>query len=122
MTPEQRLVNEAYAHIHKTEKASVNEEGTCLYSGSGCAFSPAIKPSFRKKLDANNQNAGALLEYHPEKLEDWVVQVNPEFANDVQACHDDSSVASVNKFLESFDKRLKALCDQEGFTFPGDTQ
>ena len=42
----QRLIDEAYEHINRTGVPSVDDNEDCCYSGTGCAFTPALTLEF----------------------------------------------------------------------------
>lgn len=108
----QRLVNEAFAHLSKTKQKSV-VGNKCSYAGSGCAFSPALKDP---QSFGGSSIASAIIRDMPHLLHDWAKDCDGEFANAVQACHD---LCSENKtFFEHFSTRLKDLCSKEGYDFP----
>ena len=113
----QRLVHEAFAHLSKTQQLSM-ENGTCCYTGSGCAFSPAIQPEYLAKH--HNTNAASVIMDHPEHLHEWAQACDPNFANYVQNCHDrlkDSwDVQQGPAFVEAFKHNLEQLISDYGMT------
>lgn len=126
----QRLINEAHAHVNRNGRPSF--KGTypkiqCIYSGIGCAFSPAIKPEYRENADDLSLGAAGIIDTHSHILQDWAKYVHPLIADLVQDCHDgclgycnflDPDVT--DSFTEEFNKRLRQLCESEGYKFPGD--
>ena len=113
----QRLINEAYAHLTTTGVPSVDKHGQCTYSGTGCAFAPAIKPDKRAALK-QKAAANSLLTLCRPSLEEWALPLDKYFAREVQACHDNAVDAP--DFLQAFNHRLKCLCESKDYTYPGD--
>lgn len=110
----QRLVDEAYAHLKETECRSVDKAGLCQYGGTGCAFRPAIK-TYDARME--HHSASDLIKRFPEYLHEWVLDVDPSLANEVQGCHDS---AVVGEFWEMFNKYLRELCEKEELKHPED--
>ena len=113
----QRLVDEAYAHVNSVGKPSVDKRGRCVYGGIGCAFSPAVLKEHRDHL-AVKLDAKDLIFHHQDKLQYWARECDPSFANDVQSCHDVYS--ECKDFLTNFNFELKGLCNKHNYKFPGD--
>lgn len=120
----QRLVNEAYAHIKATGKASLDRNGDCSYAGSGCAFSPAIKPKYRENGNIVARGASYVIRNYPEFLENWARRLNPILAQAVQNCHDVPALREIDEgesfTFEEFARRLERVCKDHSLHFPGD--
>ena len=116
-TANQRLINEAYAHLTTTGVPSVDKHGHCTYSGIGCALAPAIKPDRRATLKQDSAAVSLLTLCRPS-LEEWALPLDKYFAREVQVCHDHSIEAT--DFLEAFKRKLKYLCKSRYYTYPGD--
>jgi len=124
ITPNQQLANEAYAHLKKTGKQSLQDHPNggrkvCIYSSTGCAFSPAVLPEKRKECDELFICAGDLIYTHPECLQPWAQRVSPAFANDVQDAHDNINALS-QTFFQDFSDSLLLLCEEYELEYPGD--
>lgn len=117
----QRLVNEAYAHLKKTKKKSVSQlsdtGNICCYSGSGCAFSPALKDA---KSCALGVSASEIVIYNSSLLHNWAKDCNPIFADDIQDCHDRCNNQEGDAFFKEFSSNLYELCTTEDYDFPKD--
>lgn len=115
MKTEQRLFNEALAHIRKQGKPSIDDDNACLYrspEGLGCAFAPAIK---HYDPDMEDSTANHLLENHKEDLYDWVHDVDTNFALDLQNAHDCNSKAP--NFMVEFENSMGYLVDKWGLEY-----
>lgn len=121
-TATQRLINEAYAHIQTTKTKSVdpNHPRMCTYSGSGCAFSPAIQPECRECKHLRSDKASTVIVQKSKVLYSWAKAICPDIADQVQGCHD-HSISDPEMFWERFRARLKTVCNDEGYDYPGDT-
>lgn len=119
----QRLINEAWKHLNRTQTKSVNGMNGCCYTGSGCAFSPAIKPEVLARMamsdnDLLNQIGSSWYKKEPKALHAWARPACSSVANRVQACHDQVDAPSGEEFLKGFKGRLGSLCEEEGYTKP----
>ena len=116
----QRLVDEAYAHVNAVGKPSVDKRGRCVYGGVGCAFSPAVLDGFKSQADRikGGNDASSLIKDSPHFLKDWAQKIDSGFAQYVQFCHDDNKHSE--DFLYYFNKGIRYLCDKENYKFPGD--
>ena len=124
----QRLVNEAHAHLHKTGKQST-VDGSCCYNGSGCAMYPIFVDDDARD-ESEGAAASAVIAETPHFIRPWARHAGFVFADDLQRCHDEwtyycedgDSGELVDKngytFLEFFDKRLQALCKEYELVMP----
>lgn len=103
-----RLALEAWTHLASTQKKSVDEDGHCQYRGSGCAFTPALKPD--TLLEAGNFTACYLISREPRLLKGWALYCSPVFAESVQEAHDTFSGPPVS-FLHYFACQLRSACN-----------
>lgn len=110
----QRLVNEAYAHLKKTKKKSMIN-GDCSYQGSGCAFSPAM---IYPESIAGTALASKFVDLNPKVLHPWARSCDPFFANSVQRCHDLCLNEVGNEFFKEFCLRLANLCKDYNLVMP----
>lgn len=116
----QRLVNEAWKHLSQTNRKS-ERSGECIYVGTGCAFSVAIKKRYRDDLDPAtprefSPTAEGVMSGYPGYLKKWAIDCCPVFAGKVQKCHDLAD--SGRTFLDSFREALKDLCDDNDIKYP----
>lgn len=113
----QRLINEAYAHISKTRRKSVDSEGACVYGGIGCAFSPAIRDEFITLCDV--LTLVDMFNNFRVYLKPWARDCSLLLAVRVQKCHDNAT-DNPDLFYGEFLLNLKRLCIDKGYEFPGE--
>lgn len=139
----QRMINEAYNHLHKTGKKSIEGGGSCCYTGSGCALRPLfanhvvvedlsraiLGGNANRLLKLNNEfnYANYLNEWvhdneihYGNYLKEWVKNIDNSIAYKIQKCHDLCGAREGDEFLREFDESLRKLCESNNYTFPGD--
>ena len=117
MTPTEkanaRLAREALAHIRKTRRPSVDDNGNCVYSGIGCAFAPAVPKRYRHHSGCY---AEQMIDYGLVKK--WAEACDIEFANAVQGAHDENKDLTGDGFVEAFERDLRGACERYGVPLP----
>jgi len=111
----QRLFDKALKHIRNQGCQSKAGALDCKYKQGnlGCAFAPAIR-----QYDATmeGEQASDLIRDMPDNLYKWVLDVDLEFADQVQYAHDDyiyidtlTKEENDARFMECFEKNMKEL-------------
>ena len=117
MTPTQkanaRLAREALAHIRKTRRPSVDDNGNCVYSGIGCAFAPAV---LRRYMHHVYKSADEMIKLGYVKK--WAESCDPDFAKDLQGAHDENSYLADDRFVEAFEYDLRGACKRHKVPLP----
>ena len=102
---DRRRIAEAMNHISTTKRKSfaiVDGELQCLYTGSGCAFRPAIK-----NIDEEREmSASTYLREMSQHLYKWARDCDGPFADRVQICHDNCEHTEGDEFVTEFRKAL----------------
>ncbi len=126
VTANQRLLDEAWAHIIAQGHASVYEDsdmryedGVCRYDGGdgiGCAFAPAIK-DYDPEMET--VSAADVIEQFPNKVHAWVRDVNKLFANEVQRAHDNAVIQTPREhFMSKFKANMAAVAERYSLVCP----
>ena len=117
----QRVFDEALAHIRKQRKASI-EPGTitrCRYREGDlmCAFGPAIKDY---SLFLEGRSASWLMKLYKECLYDWAQGANSDVVDQIQSCHDCSAFENPDSsegFMLSFETSMQAVAKQHELVY-----
>lgn len=101
----QRMFNKAISHISVTRTKSINEYGTCVYSGSGCNARPLIAHSFLT-ADTLGKWSGLVEAGLASKN-------NVDFIDELQSAHDCAYAGSDGEqFMESWKYEMRKLAQR----------
>jgi hypothetical protein len=117
MSGEQRLLDLALAHIRKTQEKSTEGE-FCTYGGAGCLFSVAIKKKWRDFLDTTDFSASLVIRSYPEALYKWAQNLDPNFAEALQACHDNALAVKGPEFVCEVEDAVFHVAKRFDLRFP----
>lgn len=103
---QQEIFDKAAHHILSTGKKSVEECGTCTYSGSGCAAAPFIKPEYRDHVVGVWPPVWNSMEMHRRKGFNRPMHEG-DLIRAIQVCHDRST--NDKGFVSEFKERMRVV-------------
>jgi hypothetical protein len=114
----QTAFNKVWKHfVVELNPPSINKHNSCLYRGprgAKCAFGIFI-PDHLYKREFENTTADNLLKQFPDLAKH--IHVDPGFAYQLQACHDQSTHTK-SDFHTQIKRKLEILAADENLTLP----